>query len=110
MSETKFYELVHPGGPSGVVLKKPRMKKQAKHFKSGEFYAAVFFPKITGIGDALLGWRLMETLSHTPEAAKAKYMDRIVKSETWETYEDAGWKIRKVKVSDLGDPEPPETA
>lgn len=109
MSDTKFYELVHPGGPGGLVLRKPRMRKQAKRFKAVEFYAAVFFPKITGIGNAH-GWHLIDTLSQTPEAAKAKYLDGICKGETWATYEDAGWKIRKVKISDLGDPEPPETA
>ena len=101
--DTKFYELVHPGAPSGIVLRKPRMRKQDKRAKSCEMYTVVFFPKITGIGTAQVSFYGLETLSQSPEAAKAKFMDRIAKSETWKTYAHAGHRVRRVKVLDLGD-------
>lgn len=102
--EQKFYELIHPGSVRGLVLRKPRMRKQDRRFKSSEYYAVVFFPKITGLGKADAGWpNTAETLSRSPEAAKAKFMDHIAKSETWGTYEHAGHKIRRVKIVDLGD-------
>lgn len=107
----KFYELIHPGGPGGLFKeegqdgKKLRMKrqKQDKEFKTYEGYMVVFFPKITGIGPAHIFNTDVHTLSNSPEAAKAKYMDRITKGEIWETYADAGWRIRKIRISDLGD-------
>ena len=103
---SKFYELVHPGGPRGYVLKKPRRQKQDKKFEPGTFYAVIFFPKITGIGKASANWpRVMETLSQSPEAAISKFMDGIKQGETWETYQDAGHRVRQVKISDLGDAE-----
>ncbi len=106
MSEdAKFYELIHPGGYKGYLTRKPRMKKrQDRRAKSLEAYVAVFFPKITGIGPATV-WRhnVSERMGQTPEAAKMKYMDGICKGETWETYEDAGWRIRRIKIVDLGD-------
>ena len=102
--EGKFWELIHPGGIRGVVLEKPEMQEQDAEFEPGEFYAAVFFPKITGIGKASALWpRTVDTLSNSPKAAKVKYLDGIKKGETWETYADAGWRIRKVRVIDLGD-------
>ena len=100
----KFYALIHPGGPGGAVSRKPRMRKQDKRAKSAEFYAVVFFPKITGIGPAgICHYDINTTISLSPEAAKAKFMDRITKGQKWETYADAGHRIRKVKVLDLGD-------
>ena len=105
MSEDeKFYALVHAGGPGGVLRRKPRMRKQDKRAQSAEMYAVVFFPKITGIGKAMI-WPndIAQTLANTPETAIARFMDKIAKSETWETYHDAGHRVRKVKVMDLGD-------
>lgn len=102
----KFYELVHPGGPRGLVLEEPKMQEQDKEFEPGVFYAVIFFPKITGIGKATGQWpRIMDTLSNSPEAAKTKFMDGISKHESWQTYVDAGHKIRRVKITDLGDAE-----
>jgi hypothetical protein len=101
----KFYELVHPGGMRGLLLKKPRMRKQDSKFKPGEFYAVVFFPKITRIGSATAAWpSTIETLARSPEAAIVKFMDRIKQGESWETYHDAGHRGRRVKITDLGDP------
>lgn len=71
---------------------------------SHEGYAVVFFPRITGIGEATLGFpTVWETLSQTSEAAIAKFLDRIAKGQTWETYADAGHKVRKVRIDDMGD-------
>ena len=104
MSEQKFYALVHPGAPGGIVLKKPRARKQAKRAKSEEMYCVVFFPKITGIIEATVNfYGIRTTMANTPEAAKVFFMDRIAKGEKWETYHDAGHRIRKVRVIDLGD-------
>ena len=102
--ETKFYELVHPGGPGGIVLRKPRKRKQAKRAKSVEMYAVVFFPKITGIVSAHVDfYGVRTTLANSPEAAKTLFMDRIAKGEKWKTYHDAGHRVRKIKISDRGD-------
>ena len=103
-TEAKYFELIHPGAPRGIVTRKPRLKKQDKRFKPGEFYAVVFFPKITGLGPATAKFpSLMETLAQSPEAAITKFLDKIAQSQTWETYYDAGHRVRKVKVMDLGD-------
>lgn len=101
----KFYAVRNKRGMGGFVHTKPKRRKQDDRFEPGTFYAVVFFPKITGIGNARL-WKhkLVETLSCTPQAAIAKFMDRGVKGkgETWENYRRAGWKVRRVQVSDLG--------
>ncbi len=106
MSEdSKFYQLVHSGSYSGVLTRKPWMKKkQDRRAKALEAYVAVFFPKITGIGPATIwGHNVSERIGQTPEAAKVKYMDGLAKDTTWETYADAGWCIRKIKIVDLGE-------
>lgn len=64
-------------------------------------FAVVFFPRIVGIkGSYLVG--SVETVSQTPEAAIAKFMDRIKVGELWETYNNAGWLVRRIKISDEG--------
>jgi hypothetical protein len=106
MSKHKFFQLVHPGAPRGIVRSRSglKMRKQDRRAKSDEMYAVVFFPKITGIGKAQIGfYSLRDTLSATPEAAKARFMDGIARGEKWETYHDAGHRIRRVKVIDMGD-------
>ncbi len=103
-ADKRFYALIHPGGPGGLVLEKPEMREQDEKFESDDFYAVVFFPKITGIGNACLHYTaLTETLANSPEAARVKFMDRIAKKEKWETYVDAGHKIRRIQIIDLGD-------
>ncbi len=102
--DKKFYELVHPGGPSGIVPWKPRMRKQDKRAKPAEMYAVVFFPKITSIGPAQVDfYGVRTTLANSAEAAKTLFMDRIAKGEKWKTYHEAGHRIRKIRISDLGD-------
>lgn len=104
MAKSKFYALIHPGAPKGVLRDKPRRRAQDKRAISAYGYVVVFFPKITGIGKAEMSWCSTErTLSQTPEAAIAKKMDGIAKGEKWETYHDAGWRVRRVRLTDLGD-------
>lgn len=101
----RFYEL-HPdgGGPKGLVSFKPKMRKQDKRALPSEFYAVVFFPKITGIGKASVDfYGISRTISNSPEAAKSKFMDGIRKGEKWATYAKAGHCVRKLKISDMGD-------
>lgn len=104
----KFYALIHPGAPGGVVTKEPEMREQDAEFEPSDYYAVVFFPKITGIGKAQVWFhQIAPTISCSPEAAKAKFMDRpksVKEALSWEQYEEAGWKIRKIRISDLGDP------
>lgn len=101
---SKFYQLVHPGGPGGLLTTKPKLRKQDKRAKSKEGYAVVFFPKITQLGAAAIWHReVAETFSQSAEAAQAKFMDGIKQGETWETYHDAGHRVRRVRVIDLGD-------
>lgn len=107
MASKKFrlYQL-HPdgGGPGGVVLRKPRPRKQDRRAQSAEMYAVIFFPKITGIGKAHVHfYGVHESLAQSPEAAKVKFMDRIRKGEKWETYAQAGHRVRKIKIVDMGD-------
>jgi hypothetical protein len=33
----------------------------------------------------------------------AKFLDGIKKDEKWETYADAGYRVRKVRIDDRGD-------
>lgn len=100
----KFYELVHPGAPGGIVLEKPEMQEQDAEFEPEELFVVVFFPKITGIGPARVWFhKIHGTLAQSPEAAKMRFMDGIKQGEKWETYADAGHRIRRVKIVDLGD-------
>ncbi len=100
----KFYQLIHPGAPSGVLSKKPKRRKQDKVALSEEMYAVVFFPKLNFMGPAQVDfYGVRTTLAKSPEAAKVLFMDRIARGEKWEVYQDAGHRIRKIKISDLGD-------
>jgi hypothetical protein len=98
-------------GVGGIIRGKIREKEQDRAFEPcDELYAVVFFPRIENLGPAVI-WSstLKETLSHTPATAIAKFMDRGASPndefETWESYAEAGWKVRRLKIADLGDPE-----
>ncbi len=90
-------------GIGGAVPAPLRYRKQDRRAIGDTGYAVVFFPRIHGIGKAALHMYLRETLSHSPEAAVSKFMDRIARSETWKTYYTAGHRVRKIKLVDLGD-------
>lgn len=100
----KFYVLnAVKDGIGGGTYKKPRERKQDKRAKPGKMYAVVFFPKITGIGKARVDfWGLHRTLAQSPKAAIAKFMDSIRQGEKWSTYAEAGHRVRKVRISDMG--------
>ena len=100
----KYYALdAKECGVGGVVLRKPRERKQAKRAKSFAGYMDVFFPTITGLWPATIMYGDLETFASTPDAARMKYMDRRPKSDKWTSYQRAGHRIRKVKIIDMGD-------
>lgn len=89
-------------GLGGLSYTKPTRRKQDRRAKPLDGYAVFFFPKINGIGPAEI-WHNAATgsLSATPAAAIAKHLDGIV--GTWAEAQRAGWRVRKVRVNDLGD-------
>lgn len=101
----KYYELdAKKHGVGGLITIRPTRRKQDKRALATEFYAVVFFPKINGIGKAEIDfWDLHDTLSQSPEAARVRFMDKIRQGEKWEDYANAGHRIRRVKITDLGD-------
>lgn len=104
--ERKIYGLdPKKHGIGGALLTKPTRRKQDRRAKPLDGYAVVFFPKINGIGPASI-WHSssVETISQTPATAIAKHMDGILKGETWATYQRAGWRVRKIRITDLGEP------
>lgn len=105
MKKPKFYSLDSKRhGVGGVITTKPRRRAQDKRAKAESYFAVVFFPKIEGIGRARLSYhRVLSTLSGSAEAAKMKFMDGIARGEKWETYARAGHRVRRIKLSDLGD-------
>lgn len=110
MAKKKYYGIRSKYGVGGVVLGKPVRVAQDKRAKPGHGYAAVFFPKIKQIGPACIWTRtLVETFSQTKAAAIVKYVDGVgrrkgeSKAAVWEQYHRAGWRIRKVKITDMGE-------
>ena len=99
-----FTEMVHPGAPTGLIGGCLQMREQDEIFEPAEYYAVVFFPRVDFLGPATAKWpSVLDTISNSPEASITKFMDRIVKSESWESYAEAGHKVRKILISDLGD-------
>lgn len=90
-------------GIGGVLAGKLRYKKQDRRALPDFGYAVIHFPRIHGIGKAAIHLYVRETLAYSPEVAVAKFMDHIARSETWATYYKAGWRVRKIKLTDLGD-------
>lgn len=101
---TKYWQLLKPAGVGGVVTKKPRLRKQDRRAKPGEMYAVIFFPRISSLGPAGIHFfEISGTLAQSPEAARIRFMDRIKQGESWESYHKAGHRIRRVRITDLGD-------
>lgn len=101
----KFWELdAKRDGVGGATYTKPKRRKQDRRAKSCEGYAVIFFPKITGLWRARVDMMsLAETFSQSPNAAKVKFLDSIAKGCTWAEYARAGHRIRKVRITDMGD-------
>ncbi len=98
----KFYSLDHKKhGIGGVTSIKPARRKQDAKAKSSIRYAMVFFPKIDGIGPATLDWDVKLTMR--PESADVVFMDNIARDDDLKTYKSAGWRLRKIKLIDMGD-------
>jgi len=106
MSENRFFALCHPGAPGGIVMEEPAPQRQDSEAEPADLYAVVFFPRISGIGPAEVNFYGLEArLAQSPEAAIVKFMDGIAPGKTWETYHHAGHRVRKLRITDLGDAE-----
>ena len=104
--DNRPYWVFYPDGTgiSGVTFKPPKMRPQHKRAKPVKGYAVVFFPKVSTLPTTeIWGRDIRETFAATPNAAKVKFMDRLSKSCKWKQYHEAGHRIRKVKIIDLGD-------
>ena len=103
--ERKYFRLLtETVGVGGIMLEKPTLQEQDKEATPAEGYVVAFFPRIGQLGPATLSWpRVSETFSQTPETAIARFMDGIKKGEEWERYQEAGHRVRKVRLIDLGD-------
>jgi hypothetical protein len=99
----KFYKLdAKKHGMGGLITTPPTRRKQDRRARPLEGYTVAFFPKINGIGPAYIHHHDF-LISKTPKAAITKYMDRLAPTCTWAQMSAAGWKVRKIKVMDLGD-------
>lgn len=76
------------------------MRKQDKKFPTEIFYAAVFFPKIKDMKTHCAPYIIRETSAYTAAKAKALFLARTIGG--WKKYQSAGWKIRKIKIMDMG--------
>jgi hypothetical protein len=106
--ERRFFELVHPAsGIKGLVWGRPHLREQDVEAQPGECYACIFFPKVDKLGPARVTLHdIRATASRTAEGALARFKDNHVNDEhPWESYVDAGWKVRKIRLVDAGDPE-----
>lgn len=91
-------------GMAGLIRGKMKPRKQDRRASPGEGYAVIFFPRYTRLGKAAVHFFGVErSLSNSPEAAISKFMDGIAKSETWQGMSKAGHRVRKVRITDLGD-------
>ena len=93
-------------GIGGLVRGGLRPKKQDYRFQAETFYAVVFFPKIQGLGKARVYKQgIAETLSHTKEAAIARFDDvhpSVRDKRSWKQSHAAGQMVRRIKIIDLG--------
>ena len=91
-------------GVGGLIHGDIKWREQDKEAEAHDYYVVVFFPKINlSFKATLKGWHFVDTLSCSREAAVMKFLDNKPEGETWATYETAGWRVRKVHVTDLGD-------
>ena len=104
----KLYGLDHKKhGIGGVVTGYPKKRKEDKLATHLEGYAVVFFPQYKlNFRASIWDQNILETLSKTPETAIVKFCDRIGGKKTlkqkWKQYSEAGHRVRKVKIIDMG--------
>jgi len=95
-------------GIGGLIKGFIKEREQDAVAEPWEGYVVAFFPKIEGIGSARVSYAgPPHTLAQTPEAAISKFMDGVCStgpgSSDWAGYHDAGHRVRKVRIIDLGD-------
>ena len=88
---------------NGAATRKPEPRKQDRRAKPGTFYVVVFFPRIHGIPSAEICHHNLGTLAASKAAAISKFMDQIAQGEKWANYQRAGHRVRRVRITDLGD-------
>lgn len=100
----KLYALdVKKHGVGGLLRHPPRYRKQDKRAKSFECFAVVFFPRVRGLWRAAIYQDVFDKLAQTPAAARAKFLDGLAPLQSWRQYHRAGHRIRRIKITDLGD-------
>lgn len=91
-------------GIGGMIRGEIKWREQDKVAEPHEYFAVVFFPKIDlSFKASLEGLRLQDTISNSSVAAVTKFIDGMRSGGTWEKYENSGWRIRRILVTDLGD-------
>ena len=78
-------------------------REQDAEFPAEEMYCVVFFPRVSGMPTAVSPYMLQSTAASTPEKAKMLFVGGLGGDAGWDEYAEAGWKVRKVRVIDLGD-------
>ena len=78
-------------------------REQDAEFPAEEMYCVVFFPRVAGMPTAVSPYMLQSTAASTPEKAKMLFVGGLGGDAGWDEYAEAGWKVRKVRVIDLGD-------
>lgn len=79
-------------------------REQEKEFPPEEMYCVVFFPRVSGMPTVVIyPYMLQSTAASTPEKAKMLFVGGLGGDAGWDQYAEAGWKVRKVRVVDLGD-------
>lgn len=102
-SETKFYSYRSKRGISGVFTSPPRLRKQDGRARPLVMFACVFFPRLKQLPPAsIYGHDVNHRMAHSAKAAILKFMDGKPKTDTWAQYVRAGWKVRRVKLIDMG--------
>lgn len=106
-SALKGYYALNPKvlGVMGIVKGEPVLREQDEQAIAEEFFAVVFFPRLELLGPARVNFFGLH-LSQSREAAIVKFLDSMALEQTWEEYERAGHKVRRVRVTDLGDAAP----
>ena len=108
VKKTKWYEMdPKKHGMAGLSKFPIKPRKQDHRAKPWYGYAVILFPQYELGWKATIGFHgTQETLSQSAEGARVKYADRIGGKESpdkkWARYHNAGHRVRKVKIIDLG--------